>query len=85
MGVYLKIKKLLEKWGLIEKSEFDHIRTSDYPHVHFAKWTGLPYTTKKEILEGPEGEEVRKKMERFSELLRAHKAKGESMSLSIDG
>ena len=44
MGLWAKLSKLLEKWGLIEKSEFDHIRTSDYPHVHFAEWTGLPYT-----------------------------------------
>lgn len=81
MGLWAKLSKLLEKWGLIEKSEFDHIRTSDYPHVHFAEWTGLPYTTKKEILEGPEGEEILKKMRSFSKLLRERKAKGESLAL----
>ncbi len=79
MGLVAKIKTMLEKWGLIERSEFDHIRTSDYPHVHFAEWTGQPYTTKKEILEGPRGAEVRAQLERFSKVLRDRKASGKPL------
>ena len=57
----------------MEESPYDHIRTSDYPHVHFASWTGLPYTSKREILEGPKGEELRRELERFGAWLREQK------------
>ena len=71
--MWKKIKAWLVRHGFIEESPYDHIRTSDYPHVHFAGWTGLPYTTKKEILEGPGGEELKRKLKRFNTWLREQK------------
>ena len=55
----------------MEESPYDNIRTSDYPHIRF--YGPFPHLIPEKLFEGPEGEELKRKLARFSAWLREQK------------